>query len=106
MINGRAVQHAVAGVGILVLLGAVAVVVQYCTGCANPADKALNAVEVAEWTLPYQFALDACKDEAKKRPRAQQWEAYQQCEDRETYKVCEKRPSLKGSWKRCAEVMP
>ncbi len=75
-------------------------------GCANPAEKAMSAVEIAEWTLPYQFALDACKDEAKKRPAPQRWEAYQTCEDRETLKVCERRPSLKGSWKRCAEVMP
>lgn len=92
-------------IAILLFLLAAFFVITHLWGCATPT-SALNAVEVAEWTLPYQYALDACKDEAKKKPRPQQWEAYQQCEDRETLKVCERRPSLKGSWKRCAEVLP
>lgn len=103
VVRGSWVNDTIAAVLCLGLLIAIAL---HLAGCVPPPEKVMNAVEVAEWTLPYQYALDACKDEAKKKPRPQQWEAYQQCEDRETLKVCEKRPSLKGSWKRCMEVMP
>lgn len=106
MIRSDLAEHIWRFVGFVLFLTAVFAVMAHCTGCANPAEKALTAVEVAEWTLPYQFALDACRDEAKKKPRPQQWEAYQTCEDEETRKICERNPRMKAAWKRCLEVMP
>jgi hypothetical protein len=103
MVDGKAVHHALAGVGILLILGGIAVVVQYCTGCSGTAaERALNAVEVAEWTLPYSHALDACRENAR---QSGSWKVYEACERAETRKVCNQRPGLKASWKRCQEVM-
>lgn len=101
MVDGKAVQHALAGVGVLVLLGGVAMVVQYCTGCAA-APRVLNSVEIAEWTLPYGAELDLCREEAKKLPRPQRWDAYLKCEDVATMKTCARLPmSARVQWRQC-----
>lgn len=92
-------------VALVLFLLAAFFVITHAWGCSTPA-RVLNAVEEAEYTLPYSFALDACRDEARKKPRAQQWEAYQTCEDLETRKLCERNPRMKAAWKRCLEVMP
>lgn len=85
------------------LILAQAVVSGWLAGCSSPAQRTLTAVEIAEVTLPYQYALDVCRENAR---AAKSWAVYEACEKAESRRVCNERPQLKAAWKRCAEVLP
>lgn len=106
MMNGTAIRDSVCAVLVLAAFAVGVTMCMHSAGCAPSSEKLLRTVEDAEVTLPYAFSLDACLDEAKKKPKPQQLEVYQQCADLETRKVCERSPRLRAGWKRCLEVMP
>ena len=71
--NGRAIWHALSGVGILVLCAALAMIVQYCAGCALFASP--EAAEAA-YTADHLRCVDksttlaeshACRDAVDRR---------------------------------------
>ncbi len=93
---------------IAVLLGIAAVVMfglAMC-GCTPTQAQVLTSVQIAEWTLPLNHALDVCREEAAKLPEGEQLKAYYACERAEVRKLCERKPALKGAWARCQAVMP
>lgn len=63
--NGRSIGHALAGVGLIVLLGGIAFVVQYCaTGCAIwQHDEARSAAEMGcVERYREQAQIEACRE--------------------------------------------
>jgi len=99
--NGTAIRDAVCAVLVLLAVAMGVTMCMHSTGCAAP-PRVLNAVEIAEWTLPYGAELDLCREEAKKLPRPQRWDAYLKCEDVATQKTCAKLPmSSRVQWRQC-----
>lgn len=93
-------------VAVLVVLAVALMVITHCTGCAAAPVRTLNAVEIGQETLPYSHELDVCREETKKLPKAERFDAYIECEKIETRRICERKPNLKAHWARCREVLP
>lgn len=103
MMQGTAIRDSVCAVLLLLAVALGVTMCMHSAGCSSPAQRTLTAVEIAEVTLPYQYALDVCRENAR---AAKSWAVYEACEKAESRRVCNERPQLKGAWKRCAEVLP
>lgn len=101
--NGDALRDALRAVIVLAFLAALVTLLMHSAGCSSPAQRTLTAVEIAEVTLPYQYALDVCRENAR---LAKSWPVYEACEKAESRRVCNEHPQLKAAWKRCSEVLP
>lgn len=102
----RAVHVRETVAAVLMLLVGLAIIGK-CTGCAPVQAKALTAVQVAEWTLPYRAELAACIDDVKAKglPKDQRFDAYVECETEATKKTCARASaSQRAAWKQCQEV--
>lgn len=84
-----------------------AVLLIVLVGCTSAPVRALNAVEIAEWTLPYGAELDVCRVEAKRLPREDRFASYVTCEEAATKKTCARlSASARAHWSQCEERIP
>jgi hypothetical protein len=70
-VNGRAIHHALAGLGMLLVIAGLAFIVGHCSGCAL-FERAAPAVD----TAGYAAALGDCRAKGK---AAKSYEVYEEC---------------------------
>lgn len=95
------------GLGILVVCGGLALIVQQC-GCSSPKvdPKAVSAVENGAAVAQYDQLLGKCQEEAEKLPQQDRFAGYIRCEKALSASLCRESPELRATWTRCAEVLP
>lgn len=107
MMQGTAIRDSVCAVLVLAAFAIGITMCMHSAGCAPPPARVLNAVEVGKHTLPYGMELDVCRDEAKKLPKDQRFEAYVHCEAAATEAACRRlTPVQRAAWSECDRVRP
>lgn len=88
---------------VILFLAAVAyVVTRALTGCTPAEGNAVAmSVENAKAVAQYDQALVDCKKEAKRLPKAERFDAYEDCEDHLSRHFCNESASLRKYWPRC-----
>lgn len=105
--NGDALRDALRAVIVLAFIAALVTLLMHSAGCAPAAQRALTSVEVGKHALPYGVELDVCRDEAKKLPKDQRFEAYVHCEAAATEAACRRlTPVQRAAWSECDRVRP
>lgn len=103
---GRNIQDALSGVALLVFLAAVAyVAMRILGGCTPSESNAMGlSIENSLAIAQYDQALVECKKTAKRRPKPEQFETYQACEDDWSKHLCSESAGLRRHWPRCSEL--
>lgn len=104
--SGYRIREALRGLGVLLLLAAIAFVGMRCMAGCTPAegDAMKMGIEQAAAVAQYDHALVECQQSARQKPKELRFEAYTDCEQAVSKHFCSESQELRKEWKRCAEL--